>query len=203
MALGNFKLEHLSPKVQMAVVGTVTLGLVAVGYFLYLQDMVSTRSGLLTEVDRLEKAVSQASQVEQRLDQFKRELAVLDARLEELRRILPAQKETPDVMRAVQNMAADSTLKIVKFAPQAVVPRAFYSDWPIAMDIHGSYNALGTFVEKIGQFRRIINVDNLVVKILESSAEPGRTLSASFTATTFVYREDQGNAPVKKGGNVH
>ncbi len=202
MALGNFKLEHLSRKVQMTVVGTVTLGLAAVGYFFYLQDMVNTRSALLTDVERLEKAVSQASQVEQRLDQFKRDLVALDARLEELRRILPAQKETPDVMRAVQNMASDSTLKIVKFAPQSVVPRAFYSDWPITMDIQGSYNALGTFVEKIGQFRRIVNVDNLVVKILEGSTDPSRTLSASFTATTFVYREDQGDAPVKKGGNV-
>jgi type IV pilus assembly protein PilO len=197
MALGNFKLENLPRKVQMAIIAVLAVGLVAAGYFFYLQDMVNTRSALLTEVERLEKAVSQASDVERRLEQFKRDVALLDARLEELRRILPAQKETPDVMRAVQNMAADSTLKIVKFAPQAVVPKAFYSDWPIAMDIQGSYNALGSFVEKIGQFQRIVNVDNLIVKIIEGSTDPGRTLSASFTATTFVYREDQGSAPVK------
>jgi type IV pilus assembly protein PilO len=197
MALGNFKLENLPRKVQMAIIAFLALGLVAAGYFFYLQDMVNNRSALLAEVERLEKAVSQASDVEQRLEQFKRDVALLDARLEELRRILPAQKETPEVMRAVQNMAADSTLKIVKFAPQAVVPKAFYSDWPIAMDIQGSYNALGTFVEKIGQFRRIVNVDNLVVKILEGSTDPGRTLSASFTATTFVYREDQVSVPVR------
>ncbi len=197
MALGNFKLENLPRKVQLAVVAVIALGLGAVGYFFYLQDMVNTRSALKDEVARLEKAVSQASDVERRLEQFKRDVAVLDIRLQELRRILPAQKETPDVMRAVQNMAADSTLKIVKFAPQAVVPKAFYSDWPIAMDIQGSYKARGTFVEKIGQFRRIVNVDNLVVKIIEGSTDPGRTLSASFTATTFVYREEPGSASVK------
>jgi type IV pilus assembly protein PilO len=197
MALGNFKLENLPRRVQVAIIAVLAIGLAAVGYFFYLQDMVNTRSALLAEVDRLQKAVSQASEVEQRLEQFKRDVKLLDARLEELRRILPVQKETPDVMRAVQNMAADSTLKIVKFAPQTVVPKAFYSDWPIAMDIQGSYNALGNFVEKIGQFRRIVNVDNLVVKIIEGSTDPGRTLSASFTATTFVYREDQVSVPVK------
>ncbi len=197
MALGKFKLENLPRNVQLAIVAILAIGLAAVGYFFYLQDLVTSRSALLTEIARLETAVAQASEVEQRLDQFKRDLAVLDARLEELRRILPAQKETPDVMRAVQNMAADSTLKIVKFAPQAAVPRAFYSDWPITMDIQGSYNALGGFVEKIGQFRRIINVDNLVVKIIEGSTDPSRTLSASFTATTFVYRDDIVSAPVK------
>jgi Tfp pilus assembly protein PilO len=158
---------------------------------------VTKRSGLVKEVARLQTAVAQAAEVERRLDQFKRDLVVLDARLEELRRILPAQKETPDVMRAVQNMAAESTLKIVKFAPQAVIPRAFYADWPITMNIQGSYNALGGFVEKIGQFRRIINVDNLTVKIIEGSSDPSQTLSASFTATTFVYRDDSGTDPVK------
>ncbi len=197
MASGKFKLEKLPRNVQLTIVAVLAVGLAAVGYFYYLQDLVTTRQGLLTEVGRLETAVAKASEVEQRLDQFKRDLAVLDARLEDLRRILPAQKETPDVMRAVQNMAADSSLKIVKFAPQAVVPRAFYADWPITMDIQGCYNALGTFVEKIGQFRRIINVDNLVVKIIDSSTDPSRTLSASFTATTFVYRDDVVNTPVK------
>ncbi len=197
MTLGKFKLENLPRNVQLAFVAILAIGLAAAGYFFYLQNLVTARSALLAEIAKLETAVAQASEVEQRLDQFKRDLAVLDARLEELRRILPAQKETPDVMRAVQNMAADSTLKIVKFAPQAVVPRAFYSDWPITMDIQGSYNALGGFVEKIGQFRRIINVDNLVVKIIEGSTDPSRTLSASFTATTFVYRDDVVSTPVK------
>jgi Tfp pilus assembly protein PilO len=191
MALGNFKLENLPRNVQLAVIGGMALGLCIVGYFFFLRDLFATRSALNTEIARLETVVAQTAEVEGRLAQFKRELATLDKRLDDLRRILPVQKETPDVMRAVQNMAADSTLKIVKFAPQAVAPRAFYSDWPITMDVQGSYNALGTFLEQIGQFRRIINVDNLIVKIIEGSTDSGQTLSASFTATTFVYREDQ------------
>jgi Tfp pilus assembly protein PilO len=197
MALGNFKLENLPRNVQLAVIGGMALGLCIAGYFFFLRDLFATRSALNTEIARLETVVAQAAEVEGRLAQFKRELATLDKRLDDLRRILPAQKETPDVMRAVQNMAADSTLKIVKFAPQAVAPRAFYSDWPITMDVQGSYNALGTFLEQIGQFRRVINVDNLIVKIIEGSTDSGRTLSASFTATTFVYREDQIPVPVK------
>jgi type IV pilus assembly protein PilO len=197
MALGNFKLENLPRNVQIALIAGLAIGLGAVGYFFYLKDAIATRSTLLGEIAKLEDSIAQASEVESRLAKFKREVAALDARLEELRRILPSQKETPDVMRAVQNMAADSSLRIVKFAPQAVAPRAFYADWPITMDVQGSYNALGSFMEKVGQFRRIINVDNITVKIIEGSTDPGRTLSANFTATTFVYRDEPVAPPVK------
>jgi type IV pilus assembly protein PilO len=155
------------------------------------------RSSITAEVSRLEKEVAQATAVEARLAQFRRELAALDDRLVELRAILPSQKETPDVLRAVQQMAAESNLKIVKFVPQPVAPRAFYLDWPITMEVQGSYNALGAFFEKIGLFTRVINVDNIGVKNIEGSVDPARTLTSSCTATTFVYREDQAAAPVK------
>jgi type IV pilus assembly protein PilO len=197
MALGNFKLENLPRNVQIALIAVLAVGLAVVGYIFYLRDLVAMQSGLKAEIAKLEIAVAEATEVENRLSKFKRDIALLDTKLDELRRILPSQKETPEVMRAVQNMASDSFLKIAKFAPQPVAPRAFYADWPITMDVQGSYNALGKFLEKIGRFKRIVNVDNMVIKIIEGSTDPVRTLNASFTATTFVYREDQSNVPAK------
>ena len=197
MALANLKLASLPRRMQITVIAVVVIGLAAVVYTYYLKDMVATRSALQTEIAQLEKAVAQAGAVEARLSEFKRELAALDVRLEELRRILPNQKETPDVLRNVQIMAAESNLKIVKFVPQPVAPKAFYSDWPISMEVQGSYNALGSFFEKVGQFTRIVNVDNISIKGIEGSTDHTKTLNSVCTATTFVYREDSAAAPVK------
>jgi type IV pilus assembly protein PilO len=192
MAFGNFKLERFPRRVQFAIIAALAAGLVALAYGFYFKDVLATRSALRTEIAQLETAVTQAATVEQRLSQFKRELADLDARLNELRRILPSQKETPDVLRAVQQMAAESNLKIVRFAPQPVAPHTFYLDWPITMEVEGSYNALGTFLEKVGRFRRVVNVENISIKNIEGSIDPTRTLHSNCTATTFVYRDDQG-----------
>jgi len=197
MAFEKFKLENLPRKVQYTIIAVLAIGLAAVGYSFFLKDLLATRAGLLKEVAELQTAVAQAAAVEQKLDQFKRDLAVLDARLLELRRILPSQKETPDVLRAVQQMAAESNLKIVRFVPQPVAPRNFYLDWPINMEVQGSYNALGSFFEKVGRFTRVVNVDNINIKNIEGSTDPTRTLNSTCTATTFVYREDQGTAPGK------
>jgi type IV pilus assembly protein PilO len=191
MAFDNLKLDKLPRKYQWLLAAVLGIGLSLAGYSFLLSDLFAQRSKLKNDIEALQKAVAQASGVEARLGQFKAELAALDAHLENLRRILPSQKETPDVLRSVQLMAAESNLKITKFAPQPVLARSFYSDWPIAMEVEGSYNALGEFFEKIGRFRRIVNVDNINVKGIEGSLDSSRTLTSHCTATTFVFRNDQ------------
>ncbi|MBP1594968.1 MAG: Pilus assembly protein, PilO [Acidobacteria bacterium] len=197
MALSNFKLENLPRRIQIALLAILAIGLAAVFYVYFLKDMVVARSALQTEIARLEREVAKAAAAEAQLTQFKSELKELDARLAVLRRILPAEKETPEVLRSVQLMAAESNLKIVRFVPQPVAPRAFYSDWPITMEVQGSYNALGKFFEKVGQFTRIVNVNNISIKGIEGSTDPARTLNSNCTATTFVYREDVTATPGK------
>ena len=197
MALSNFKLENLPRRIQIAIIAILAIGLAVVFYMYFLKDMMAIRSGLQAEIARLEQEVAKATAIEAQLAQFKSELKELDLRLAELRRILPAEKETPEVLRNVQLMAAESNLKIVRFVPQQVSPRAFYSDWPIAMEIQGSYNALGKFFEKIGQFTRIINVDNISIKGIKNSTDPTRTLNSNCTATTFVYQKNLAVNPDK------
>ena len=94
-------------------------------------------------------------------------------------------------------MASSSNLKILRFIPKPTVPRAFYSDWPIELTVQGSYNSLGKFFEKISQYARIVNVNNISIKTNELGVDPKKTLSAVCTATTFVFREEQ--APTGSG----
>jgi type IV pilus assembly protein PilO len=195
MALRDFKFENLSRSIQLVIVLALAAGIGILGYMLFLKEPIERRDALQSEIRKLEVAVAQATAVESQLARFKAELAQLDLRLQELRQILPNHKETPNVLRSVQEMAAASNLKILKFNPQPVAPHDFYSDWPITLEVQGSYNSLGVFFERIGKFTRIINVDNIQVKGLEGSTDPNRTLTSNCTATTFVFREEQVPAP--------
>lgn len=148
-----------------------------------IQDLDARIRDLKIEVEK-EQAV------EARKAQFTKEIQRDREKLKLLKAILPEEKETPEVVRKIQELASTSNLKIRKFIPQPVVGHGFYSDWPINIELDGSYNNLGRFFERIGKFTRIINVENLNVKGLESE-DPERTLSASCTATTFVFQELQ------------
>jgi len=197
MELKDLKLTKLSRPMQLSLFGLLLLVLAGAFYYFLMQDRLQERSQLRDEVTDLDKSVAQAAAVASQFNQFKKELAELEKRLTSLRAILPSEKETPEVLRNAQDMASSSTLKITRFNPQPVMPHPFYADWPILIEVKGSYNALGTFFEKISHATRIVNVDNLTARGIEGSQDPTATLTASCTVTTFVYREE-GTVPDAK-----
>jgi type IV pilus assembly protein PilO len=148
------------------------------------------RDAIMQENAKLESDIEKGAAVEGRLKKFKKELAVLEEKLAFLQSILPSEKETPSVLRSVQTMAASSSLNIKRFTPQPVVPKEFYSEWPIKIEVDGSYDGLGMFFEKIGSAARIIDVGTIDIEGLDKQPASSKTLTASCTATTFVYRED-------------
>jgi len=192
MAISDYRFDNLPRSVQIAIFTVIIICLAFVFYLYYLKDEIKKTDSIQKEIAKLEKVVAQGTAIESQLNKFKQELVQLEDRLAVLQSILPAQKETPTVLRSVQQMAASSNLKIVKFTPQPVVPREFYSDWPIQIEVEGNYDGLGTFFEKVSQATRIIDVDSITINgAADQSAEKGRTLTANCTATTFVFREDQ------------
>ena len=191
MPLSDYRFDNLSRSTQIIIFSVLMAGLAFVFYLFYLKGMMEEQAMLKKDVNRLEAAVAQAQAVEAQLKTFKAEVAELERRLEVLKNMLPSQKETPAILRSVQQMAASSDLKILKFMPLPVVPRSFYVEWPITIDVEGTYNGLGLFFERIGQANRIIDVGNFAAKGLDIGASPSRTLTATCSAKTFVFREDQ------------
>jgi Tfp pilus assembly protein PilO len=192
MAIRDYRFESLPRSVQVAIFAALVGCLAFVFYLYYLKDFILQRDAIQAEIARLELSVAQGTAIENQLKRFKQELAQLEERLAVLQSILPSEKETPAVLRSVQRMAAASNLKINKFIPKPIVPRAFYSDWPIQVEVEGSYDGLGLFFEKISQATRIIDVGDISITGMDKPQEdPNITLTASCTATTFVFREDQ------------
>ncbi|MBN2241168.1 MAG: type 4a pilus biogenesis protein PilO [Acidobacteria bacterium] len=191
MDLKNIRLENLSRPVQHALLAGLVVCLAVVFYIYFMKGLIRERDALKVEIANLETSVAKMTAVESQLKEFEQELARLERYLADLRSMLPAQKETPTILRSVQNMAVSSNLKILKFSPKPVITRDFYSDWPIDIEVQGNYNGLGNFFEKIGRATRIIDVGTISVQNIEGSTDPKLTLKATCTATTFVYRENQ------------
>ena len=129
-----------------------------------------------------------------KLPQFRAEVAELEARLENLKAVLPDQKDFGDLLRSLQTLASQSNLTIRDFKPGTVVTKQLHAEWPITMELDGTYHNLGMFFDRVSKFARIINVGNVTIRA-KDRPEPNATVSVSCVATTFVLLEAVKPAP--------
>jgi len=209
MAIKDFHFDNLPRPAQIFIFIALVGCLAFVYYIYYFKDLGEERNSIQAEIRHLELSVAQKTAIESKHKQFEKELARLQDQLENLQRFLPAEKETPTILKNIQQMATSSNMRIDKFIPQPLIPRAFYSDWPIQLELQGNYNGLGQFMEKISRATRIMDVGSLSIKGIEPQNDINQTLTATCTATTYVFRNEQSaavsetkpNAELKKGKN--
>lgn len=176
----------------------VVLALVGVGVFYYFHVMkveadMATRQQTL---DGLKVEIAKAQSTANQLNQFRQQVAELEGRLESLRAVLPEQKDVADLLRRIQTLATQSNLAIRGFKPAPSITKDLHAEWPIALQLDGTYHNLGTFFDRVGKFSRIINVSNISIRgkekpTLESS------IAVDCVATTFVLIEAKKPAAAK------
>ena len=133
--------------------------------------------------------VSELQAIAAGLPEMKAELAALERRLEIVRKILPEEYETADLLRGVGTIAAQSNLDIRDLAFKDPVPYEFYAESPIELEVVGTYHDLARFFDRIGKFARIINIDDVDITALD---DPGdETVTATITAMTFIFIESE------------
>jgi type IV pilus assembly protein PilO len=165
-------------------------------WYFYWSPATAERDEKATKLESLQKEIRALEVTAQKLGEFQREVALLERKLETLKSILPPAKETPDLMRKVQALAAQSNLTINNFTPGATVNRDFYQEWPISMGVTGNYHNLAIFFDRVSRLSRLVNIGNLSIKSLGAQTA-SQTIGANCVATTFVYLEQ---APPPKPG---
>lgn len=161
-------------------------GIVLVAYSVYpdLGQMQAEIRQLEDDYQTKDRKIREGQAIEQRLPEFEREIESLERKLGDIQQILPTDQETGDLLAWIKNVGDQSNLDLKSFAPGALRPVDFYKEFPIEMQVVTRYHDLGLFLDRVSKYSRIINVDNLRIG---QSRERDKTITASFTATTFVY----------------
>ena len=150
-----------------------------------------------TQLEEIQKTIAKNSLQKSALDKLKKEAEALEAKLNSLKSILPLERETDAILNSIPALARSSGLdpKRITFRPGA--DHEAYTDWPIDMEVVGTYHTIGAFLDKIRTFPRIVNISTLKIQSRAPRGEASFTssVSATYTATTFVYKEEA--APAK------
>jgi len=128
--------------------------------------------------------------------QLRREIADLELKLEELKAIIPPVKDDAQLLDRLKSLADRSRLQINSVKWSKLRDQEFYREYPIRMDIEGTYHDLAIFFDRLSRESRIFNVGGLSIRV----SRQGRfSIHAGFTATTFVFKEETAEGAGKPG----
>jgi len=164
-------------------------------YYFWYQDALDQQRQKETKLGDLQKQIRALEATANRLPEFQREVQALEARLETLKRILPPEKEMPDLMRRIQYLAAQSSLQIRRFNPAAVAQKDFYQEVPVSLDLEGTFHNMGAFLDRVSRMSRLVNMSDLKIKAQQNQTL-NNTIQVGATATTYVYLDQ---APAAAG----
>jgi len=179
------------------VVAFLILSVVGVGayYYYYEMPLRADMAARQMQLDALRVDIDKGLATAKKLPEFRAQVEDLEARLANLRAVLPEEKDVADLLRRMQTVATQSDLTITAFKPSAVVTKQLHAEWPITLEVHGTYHNLALFFDRLGKFTRIVNISGLDVKGRDKS-DSNATISATCVATTFVLL-DKPNPPKK------
>jgi type IV pilus assembly protein PilO len=161
---------------------------VAAFYYWYATPVMAKQAEQQAQLEALRVDIRKGMAVAGQLPQFKKQVAELQKRLDGLRAVLPEEKDFGDLLRSLQTLAMQSNLTIRLFTPAPVVTKQLHAEWPINVELDGTYHNLGMFFDRISRFSRIINIGSVHIRA-KDRPDPNNSVQAAFVATTFVLVE--------------
>ena len=163
------------------------LGVAAVGLFYYYYEMPARAEMAVraAQLEAIKADVAKGQETAKQLPEFRSQVDDLELRLVSLRAVLPEEKDAGDLLRRLQTVATQSNLQIKSFRPSPIVTKTLHAEWPIALELDGTYHNLAIFFDRVGKFTRIVNITGVDIQG-KTKPEPNSTISAKCVATTFV-----------------
>lgn len=165
----------------------VVLALAGVGAYYYYYEMPAREDigARERQLQLLRADINKGLTTAKKLPEFRAQVTELEGRLSNLRAILPEDKDSGVLVRQFQTVAAQTSVTIRSIKPGQTVTKQLHSEWPISMDLDGTYHNLATFFDRVGKFTRIVNISGLDIRGKEKMTA-NSTITATCTATTFV-----------------
>ena len=174
----------------------VSVIIFALAFFFYFSPQNTELKALRADRVKIENEVKDLKQKKKELDKIEAEVVVMAAQLKGLEAIIPQRREQADILRQIQQLAYDSRLDVTNFTQQKEVNREFYAEWPINIQVTGTYHNLGTYFDRLSQYSRLFTIDKFAIKAVSKQSDI-LTVSANWTAKTYLFLEEP-TAPAPK-----
>ena len=180
--LGKFK--NLGWQIQLVV-------LVFAAAMLYLLVWYFVTSETLVEIEALNTQVAQLTQkneaarvATERINEFRSLYAGKQQEYEELKVLLPEQREITNVLSGLQDKAQGSRLVVMRFTPREDAQEEYIMAKPVEVEVDSNFNNLRAFFDEMAKLPRIVSITDFKINQLDKQND-ARTLHAQFLLKAY------------------
>ena len=192
------KFSEISTVGQLAIMLGVAALIVGAGEYLWLNTLRTANDELKGQVAVIKAENDKFRPFEAKLKTIKADNERLEAQLNNLRSIVPEEKEADAFIRMVQEAGVQAGVNVRSFTARPNAAKEFYMEMPFDLAVDGNFYTVLQFFDRLSRLSRIINVTNLAMGPSSGGVRgygrrytltANETVLASFTATTFYSRE--------------
>jgi type IV pilus assembly protein PilO len=171
---------HLQLVILVSIAAFVYLG---VWYFVT-SDTRAKTAELNDQIAQLQTKNEAARIATQRINEFRTQYAAKTQEYDELKVLLPEQREITNVLQGMQDSAKDSRLIVMRFSPRDDTQVDAIMSKPVEVEVDSNFTNLRAFFDKIAKLPRIVSVTDFKLNQLDRQS-PEKTLHAQFLLTAY------------------
>lgn len=167
------------------IVFVAVAGFLYAGFWYFVTRGTRNETAVMNEeIAQLLKRNAQAQVASQRLNEFRAIYKARQEEYDELKALLPEQRELTMVLQGLQDRARTNGLVFRRFSPKEDIQQDNYSGKKIEVGVTSSFASLRGFFEQLAHYQRIVSITNFELKQLDQQS-PNQTVEAKFDLTAY------------------
>jgi type IV pilus assembly protein PilO len=187
----------LDKKLKIAIAALLFLLPVVLFYLLSFQPQNEKTSALLKQKASLSQTLEAAKAKAADRPKLQAELDATETLFNETATLLPKEKEIPSLLTNISALGRGSGLDFLTFKPLADIPKDFYSEIPVDIQVRGPYHNMGTFLDQVSKLNRIVTVSNINMRS-PTQVSGEMLLNSSCRLVTYRFTNQQVSKPEAK-----
>ncbi|MCE5274319.1 MAG: type 4a pilus biogenesis protein PilO [Syntrophaceae bacterium] len=151
------------------------------------------------ELNQLKNELAAKKEIVKGKSRYQAELEDTRVKLHLALKQLPDKSEIPSLLENVSSLGTAAGLQFKLFKPMPEVPKNFYAEIPVDIQVEGKYRDIVTFFDNVSKMPRIVNIMNITIGTPKKDPIGGTMVSTSCNAITYKFIEGAQTTPSDKG----
>jgi type IV pilus assembly protein PilO len=178
------KLKNLAIHWQLIILGSLAVMFYAAFWYMVTSPIREETTQVVDQVNALKQKNEAARIATQRIEEFRALAQAKDAEYEELKVLLPEQREITNVLQGLLDTARGSRLTLLRFSPKDDATQGFITSKPVEVEVSSSFQNLRAFYAQMARLPRIVSISDFRITQRQKQASD-KTLDSQFLLTAY------------------